>query len=270
MSVISCHIDNHVATLTLSNPAVGNALGKDFWHELPLVAKSLQANPEVRAVVLIGEGKHFCVGIDLPFAQATFMGPADEARRQQRIADIEAMQDGLQALEKLDMPVIAAIHGACIGAGIELASCADIRLCTQDAVFALKEIQLGIIPDLGGLQRLPRQVPHGVARELAFTGRNFTATEAMQWQWVNHCYETCDALHEAAQTMAKQIAGYAPRAMVHIKRSLSDATLANDLHDMRALIAPQVDYCIAEDMVETLSAGQEKRTPSFKARTIKS
>lgn len=270
MSVISCQIDNHVATLTLSNPKVGNALGEAFWRDLPSVAAELQQNPDVHAVVIVGEGKHFCVGIDLPFAQATFIGPANAEQRAQRVAAIENMQDGLQAIEKLDVPVIAAIHGACIGAGVELATCADIRLCTQDAVFALKEIQLAIIPDLGGLQRLPRQLAAGIARELAYTGRNFSAAEALQWQWVNNTYADIDSLYSAAHTLAAEMATYAPRAMRHIKRSLADTAIAQDIEDMRALIAPQLDECISVDMVEMLRANQEKRPATYTPRPVKS
>jgi enoyl-CoA hydratase len=269
MSVISCHIDNHIATLALSNPKVGNALGEAFWRDLPKVAAELQQNADVHAVVIVGEGKHFCVGIDLPFAQATFIGPATAEQRAERVAAIENMQDGLQAIEKLDVPVIAAIHGACIGAGVELATCADIRLCTQDAVFALKEIQLAIIPDLGGLQRLPRQLAAGIARELAYTGRNFSAAEALQWQWVNNTFADIESLHAAAQALATELAAYAPRAMRHIKRSLSDTAIAQDLEDMRILIAPQVDECIAIDMVEMLRATQEKRPAAFTPRPVK-
>jgi len=267
--VISCHIDKNIATLQLSKPSVGNALGADFWKEFPLAIEQLQRDPEVHAVVITGEGKHFCVGIDLKFAQQVFVGPTDEAGRRQRIQEIEAMQDAFQALEKLDVPVIAAIHGACIGAGVELASSADIRLCTQDAVFSVKEIQLGIIPDLGGLQRLPRQLPQGVARELAFTGRNFSAKEALQWHWVNNSFSSEEELYQAAYSMAGQIASYAPRAMQHIKRSLADATINTDHSDMRALIEPQVDECISVDMIEAMQAAQEKRPAKFPKRTIK-
>lgn len=269
MSVISCHIDNHVATLKLNNPRVGNALGEAFWREFPEVVSQLQSNSDVHVVVLIGEGKHFCVGIDLPYAQELFGGPSDDSLRQRRIHEIEAMQDAFQALQSLDVPVIAAIHGACIGAGVELASCADIRLCTQDASFALKEIQLAIIPDLGGLQRLPRQLPAGVARELAMTGRNFSATEAQHWYWVNNTFEDIQGLHTAAHAMAQQMATYAPRAMRHIKRSLSDEAIAQDLKDMRVLIEPQIDECITIDMFEAMRAMQEKRPAKFPPRPIK-
>lgn len=268
MSVISCHIEQNIANVTLTNAAVGNALGRAFWDEFPPLIAALQNNPEVHVVVLTAEGKHFCVGIDLPFAQSVFLGPGDEAVRQHRIDEIIAMQDVFHALETLDVPVIAAIHGACIGAGVELASCADIRLCSQDAMFALKEIQLAIIPDLGGLQRLPRQLPHGVARELAFTGRNFSASEAQQWQWVNQCYPDQDSVHSAAQHMAKQMAAFAPRAMRHIKRSMVEADAAHDLQAMRDLITPQVDECITVDMREALQAAAEKRPAQFPKRPV--
>ncbi len=270
MSVISCHIEHNIAKVTLTNPAVGNALGRAFWDEFPALIEALQHNPEVHVLVLTAEGKHFCVGIDLPFAQSEFLGPGDETIRQHRIDEIIAMQDAFQALETLDVPVIAAIHGACIGAGIELASCADIRLCSQDAMFALKEIQLAIIPDLGGLQRLPRQLPQGVARELALTGRNFSATDAQQWHWVNQCLPDRDSLQSAALQMAKQMAAFAPRAMRHIKRSMVEADAANDLRAMRDLIAPQVDECISVDMREALQAAAEKRPAQFPKRPVNS
>ncbi|HSG61825.1 MAG TPA: enoyl-CoA hydratase-related protein [Pseudomonadales bacterium] len=269
MSVISCHIDNHIATLTLNNPRVGNALGQAFWQEFPTAVAALQANPDVHVVILKGEGKHFCVGIDLPYAQTLFSGPSDDTIRQRRIDDIKAMQEAFQSLEHLDIPVIAAVHGACIGAGVELASCADIRLCTQDATFALKEIQLAIIPDLGGLQRLPRQMPLGIARELAMTGRNFSAAEAHQWYWVNKTFEDVEGLHHAALQMAQQMAACAPRAMRHIKRSLSDNAIAQDLEGMRALIEPQIDECITVDMFEAMRAMQEKRPANFPPRPTK-
>jgi enoyl-CoA hydratase len=210
-----------VATVTLTGTGAGNAMGGLVWSELPAVFEALDANPAARAVVLRGAGDCFSVGLDLrwyiPRYRRLVRGEGPEVA--QRLLDEATwMQDAIGALPASRLPVVVAVHGSCVGAGLDLAAAGDIRLASADAVFSLREVRIGIVADLGVLQRLPRIVGAGHTRELALTGRDVPADEARSMGLVTKVLATPSALFEEAAAVATTIAGYPPQTVAGIKR----------------------------------------------------
>jgi enoyl-CoA hydratase len=211
-----------VATVTLSGTGAGNAMGGLVWSELPSVFDALDANQAVRAVVLRGAGDCFSVGLDLRWYIPRYRrlvragtGP-DVAQR--LLDEATWMQDALGAVSASRLPVVAAVHGRCVGVGLELVAACDIRLASADAVFSLPEVRLGIVADLGVLQRLLRIVGAGHTRELALTGRDVPAAEARSMGLVTKVLATSQALFAEARAVAERIAGHPPRTVHGIKQ----------------------------------------------------
>ena len=211
-----------VATVTLSGTGAGNAMGGLVWSELPSVFEALDANQAVRAVVLRGAGDCFSVGLDLrwyiPRYRRLVRGGEGADVAQRLLDEATWMQDALGAVSASRLPVVAAVHGRCIGVGLELVAACDIRLASADAVFSLPEVRLGIVADLGVLQRLLRIVGAGHTRELALTGRDVPAAEARSMGLVTKVLATAEALFEEARAVAGRIAGYPPHTVSGIKQ----------------------------------------------------
>lgn len=225
-----------VATVTLTGTAAGNAMGGLVWSELPSVFEALDANPAARSVVLRGAGDCFSVGLDLrwyiPRYRRLVRGEAADVA--QRLLDEATwMQDAIGSLPASRLPIVVAVHGGCIGAGLDLAAAGDIRLASADAVFSLREVRIGIVADLGVLQRLPRIVGAGHTRELALTGRDVPAAEARSMGLVTKVLATPSALFEEADAVATTIAGYPSQTVAGIKQVVErtqDMPLAEGLH----------------------------------------
>jgi enoyl-CoA hydratase len=211
-----------VATVTLSGTGAGNAMGGLVWSELPSVFEALDANQAVRAVVLRGAGDCFSVGLDLrwyiPRYRRLVRGGEGADVAQRLLDEATWMQDALGAVSASRLPVVAAVHGSCVGVGLELVAACDIRLASADAVFSLPEVRLGIVADLGVLQRLLRIVGAGHTRELALTGRDVPAAEARSMGLVTKVLATPEALFEKARAVAGRIAGYPPHTVSGIKQ----------------------------------------------------
>jgi enoyl-CoA hydratase len=193
-------------------------MSEPMWYEIEQAMEWLDETPEARVGVLVGRGKYFTSGIDL----ALLMG----GRRQDRgrlttAAAREAappdprLQDTLTSIERCRKPVLAAIHGACIGGGIDLITACDMRYCSADAWFTVREIDVGMTADVGTLQRLPGLIGEGMARELAYTGRRVDGAEAQEMRLVNRCFDTAEALHagvmEIGANHRRQVAAGDPR-----------------------------------------------------------
>jgi enoyl-CoA hydratase len=211
-----------VAVVTLTGTGAGNAMGGLVWSELQPVFESLDANPAVRAVVLRGAGESFSVGLDLrwyiPRYRRLVRGGDAPAVARRLLDEATWMQDAIGALPASRLPVVVAVHGSCVGAGLDLAAAGDIRLASADAVFSLREVRIGIVADLGVLQRLPRIVGAGHTLELALTGRDVPADEARSMGLVTKVLATPSALFEEAEAVATTIAGYPPQTVAGIKR----------------------------------------------------
>jgi len=181
--VLTLEVEGHVATLWLNRPAARNAMGRAFWNDLPLAAAAVEALPDVRVLVIAARGPHFTVGLDLKEMGGSLMqGGSKAASRAAGNAvsfrEVRRMQDSVSSVARLSVPVIAAVHGYCIGGGVDLITACDIRLCSNDAQFSVREAKVAIVADIGTLQRLPRIVSAGHVAELAFTGKDIDSDRA--------------------------------------------------------------------------------------------
>lgn len=214
-----------VVELTMNRPEKANGMSPEFWTELPEIMAALDADTTVRAVVLTGAGKNFTGGMDLSVFQGLIgMLQAEPGRAAYEMRqNVLKYQSTFNALENTRLPVIAAIHGACIGGGIDMISACDIRLASADAYFSIEEINIGMTADVGTLQRLPKAMPMGIVTELAMTGRRFTAAEAHGWYMINAIHPDAAAVRTAALEMAAEIASKSPLAIAGVKKSVTFA-----------------------------------------------
>lgn len=256
-----------VAEVVLTGPGKGNAMGPAFFGELPSVFAELDADDEVRAVVVRGEGGVFTYGLDLRAAAATLMPLVSQEslakERTQLMKLIQAWQRGFDMVERCSKPVIAAVAGPCIGGGVDLAAACDIRLCSRDARFSVREVKLAIVADLGSLQRLPRIIGHGHTRELAFTGKDIDAERALQIGLVNDVLDDEAALLSRAREMAREIAENPPLVVQGIKQVLSFGEERRTLEGERFVSVWNAAFLASRDLTEAMTAFLEKRPPRF-------
>ena len=256
-----------VLTLTLLGPGKGNAMGPQFWDELPRAIDAITAMDEVRAVVVRGSGDHFSYGLDLPQMMprlAEMTGGGQMADKRRELMDmIRQMQSGFQKMHESPKPFIAAVHGWCIGGGLNMISAADIRLCSAEAKFSLREAKLAITPDIGGLQWLPRIVGEGITREMAFTAADYDAPFALRTGLVNHVFDTPDELFTKAHEMAVQIADNAELAVQGAKNVLNyglDKSIEAGLQYVAVWNSSQLQ---SPDFSEAMQATAERRKAAF-------
>lgn len=222
----SVTVADHVATLVFTNAKRSNAMGEAFWTEFPQAIKELAAQGDTRALVIYGEGDHFSAGIDLAMFQSPTLAPAlanlqSAEGKDHLLQVITRMQDAFTAIEKAPFPVIAAIHGVCLGAGLDLAAACDFRYACSSASFAIEEINLGIMADLGSLQRLPLIMPAGLVREMAFTGMRIASDRALSSGLVNAVYPLKDDLIKFVMQTAQVMASKSTKAASATKQSLN-------------------------------------------------
>lgn len=261
---LQLQFDQHVATVSLNRPDKANSMNATLWAELQACFEWLDQEPSVRVVILAGNGNHFCAGLDLAMFGGLRGASAEPARRAEHLRrTILRLQDNLSALEKCRKPVLAAIHRTCIGGGVDLVCCADMRYATQDAYFAIREIDLGMTADVGTLQRLPRLIPDGVVRELAYTGRNMDAEEARELGFVNRVFEDRDTLMREVMAIAQSIAAKSPLAVRGSKEMLlysRDHPVADSLNYIATWNAGMLSEA---DLQAGLQAQLEKRQASY-------
>ena len=264
-TTLSLSIEQHVAHVQLCRPAELNTMNLAFWHELPALLKHIELDTEVRVLVISSQGKHFSAGMDLSvFSKMgqSFVGePARRAERTRRL--VLELQASFNALEKLRIPVLVAVQGGVIGGALDMICAADSRYCTQDAFFCIKETQLGMTADLGTLQRLPHLISQGLARELAYTGRNMLAQEAKDSGLVNQVFADQAAMLDAVMAIAQQIVVNSPMAVAGCKAMLNysrDHSLSDSLDYMATWQAGMFQM---PDVQEAMAAAQQKRAPEF-------
>lgn len=257
--------DNHVVEICLNRPQAINSMNTDFWNELPAIIDALDSKAVARVIILSSKGKHFTAGMDLEVLSNMGGNPDDEpARRAEQTRRwILSLQNTFTQLETARMPIISAIQGACIGGGVDMVCATDMRFCTANAYFNIKETELGITADVGTLQRIQHVMPSGLARELAYTSRNLGAEEALACGFVNKVYETQEEMLDAVRALATDIARHSPMAVHGTKKMLNysrDHSVQDSLNHMATW---QSGMLQVPDVQEAMQAGAEKRTPKF-------
>ncbi|MEU8418077.1 crotonase/enoyl-CoA hydratase family protein [Amycolatopsis japonica] len=265
---LKVEIDGHVAEVTLLGPSKGNAMGPDFWRELPIVFRALDADPQVRAVVLTGSGKHFSYGLDLPAMMPSWGemlgGDALAGPRTKFLDEVRTLQASVSSVAECRKPVIAAISGWCIGGGVDVIAAADIRLASADAKFSVREVKVAIVADLGSLQRLAPIIGEGHLRELALTGKDIDAARAEKIGLVNDVYADQDALLAEARKLAAEIATNPPLVVQGTKNVLSANTERQVADGLRYVSAWNAAFLPSKDLGEAVQAFLERRAPEFK------
>ncbi len=257
----------HVGFVTLNRAEKRNALNLAVWNALDEAVGSAESDAEARVVILRGNGKSFCAGLDLsPDNEiiSTITGATGARQKSEFFKLVKRAQEIYTRLEYLTRPTIAAIHGHCLGAGLELVLCCDIRLCSKDTAFALPEATLAMITDVGGLQRLPRVVGPGHAREIAYRGHRFDAEKALRINLVNDVYDDKETLDRKALEMAEEISGNPPLAVQGTKEVFlfQEQMGLNESLDYNAARSAMI--VPSEDLGEAVSAYLQRRKGEFK------
>ncbi|APR74981.1 Enoyl-CoA hydratase [Minicystis rosea] len=263
--MISVAIDRHVATVSILKTTMPPA----FFYELEAAFRALAKDAEVRAVVIRSAVKAFSYGLDLPAAfqeHGQLFAGGGAANRAALLATIRSLQGTITAVADSPVPVIAAIHGACIGGGLDLAAACDVRLASADAKISLREVKVAIVADLGSLQRLPPIIGAGQTRELAFTGKTIDAARALRIGLVNEVYATQEELFAAAEAMAREIAQNPPLTVRGIKDVLRAGEGKSVAEGLEYVATYNAAFLASEDLGEAMAAFIEKREPRYKGR----
>jgi enoyl-CoA hydratase len=268
--VLTIEVDGHVATLWLDRPEKRNAMGPDFWADLPVAMAALGADPNVRVVVLAARGTHFSVGLDLT-AMPGIAGPGDPngarpsaaSRAAHARREIVRLQASISSVADCPVPVIAAIQGWCIGGGVDLISACDIRLASADAQFSVREAKIAIVADVGSLQRLPAIIGKGQVAELAYTGKDITAHRAAAIGLVNDVSADADTVVADARTMAAEIAGNSPLAVQGTKAVLAAGEGRSVADGLDYVATWNAAFLSSDDLLEAMAAFVEKRPGTF-------
>jgi enoyl-CoA hydratase len=258
--------DQHIATVSFNRPTKANSLPESAWEEMHQIFDRLHEDPEVRVIILTGEGKNFCAGIDLETLMGLqrFEEISCEGRKREKLRHfIFKLQAAITAIEDCRKPVLAAIHGACLGGGVDIVAACDMRYCTEDAYFAIKEIDLGLVADIGTLQRLPKILHPGIVAEMAYTGRKVGGPEATAIGLTNRTFATHGELLAAVTEIATTIAKKSPLCIRGTKEMLlysRDHSVADSLNYMTAWNASML---LSNDLKEAFMAALEKRDGVF-------
>ncbi len=263
---LSVTLEDHIATVRLNRPEKANAMNATMWEEIRKAFQWVDETPEARVAILQAEGKLFTAGIDLQMLMGMnvqIQNECDGRTREGLRRVILNLQDTLTSMERCRKPVLAAIHGACVGGGIDMITCADMRYASADAYFTIKEIDIGMTADVGTLQRLPKLIGDGMARELAYTGRKVSAEEAREMHLVNRVFESREALHAGVREIAATIAAKSPLSIRGTKEMINyarDHTVADGLNYIATWNAAML---MSKDLSEAMMANASKRAPVF-------
>ncbi len=265
--VLTIERNGGVATLWLDRPTERNAMGPELFDDLPRLMDELGKDKTVRAIVVAARGEAFSVGLDLKaFGPALVSGFGEGGGAENAKKTVEAarhMQTAMSAAAVCPKPVIAAIHGYCIGAGLDLITACDIRIASEDAIFSVRETRMAMVADLGTLQRLPRIIDPGWVAELAFTGRDFDASEALEMGLVSHAYPDAETTVKAALDLASEIAAQSPQAVQGVKAVLRAGQSQTIEKGLEYVAMWSGAYLHSDDLREAVTAFLEKRDPKF-------
>ena len=264
LTSFSLSITHHVAHLVLNRPEAMNTMHPTFWRELDEVLAQLNKSGEARALVVSSTGKHFSAGMALEtFGGAITMDDQSPEGRAAIFDLLTDMQATFTRIESLRIPVIMAIQGGCIGGAVDMVTTACVRYATADAFFCIQEINIGMVADVGTLQRLPKLIPFAVVKEMAYTGRRLPAAKALTYGLVNEVFDTPEAMLAAAMLCAKEIASKPPVAIWGTKQAVSyarDHSVEDSLRQMGWL---QGAIWSNAHVRESITAMKEKRAGAF-------
>jgi enoyl-CoA hydratase len=254
-----------VAIVELARPDKLNAMDAAMFGAIGDTFRTIGRDPAVRAIVVAGQGRHFTAGLDLDYASRQFPPAGDPGRAAEaRLRHIEWLQDAFTAVEQARVPVVAAVHGACVGAGVDLVAACDLRVASSDSFFQIAEVDVAITADLGTLQRLSHLIPHGVLRELTYTGRQLGAEEAERLGLVNGLAADREAALEAAMSLAQTIAAKSPLAIAGAKRSLNYSRGRPVEEGLRDVAQWNAATLVSADLQEAIRARLGRTEPSFR------
>jgi enoyl-CoA hydratase len=261
------HVEAHIAHLQLNQPERLNTMNPGFWRDLDAALAHVSTNGDIRVLLISSSGKHFSAGMALEtFANPDFapqdQSPEGRAALSEFLWD---MQNVFTRIEQLRIPAIAAIQGGCIGGALDMVCCACMRYATQDAFFCVQEINIGMVADLGSLQRLPKLLPMALVKELAYTGRRWPASAALAQGFINGIYESQQAMLDAAMRTAQEIADKPPIAIWGSKQALDFARDHSVQDSLRQMGWLQAGIWSNRHVMESVNATQQKRPGNFSA-----
>jgi len=271
--ILSIEREGHVATVWLDRPEARNAMGRAFWDDLVLAMADVSDDSEVRAVLIAARGPHFSVGLDLKEMGSILAGgqgggtgaaPSMAARARGARAAVLILQHSINVVAACPKPVVAAVHGYCIGGGVDLIAACDIRVCSTDAVFSVREAKVAIVADLGSLQRLPHIIGSGHLAELAYTGKDIDAARARAIGLVNDIYDGgAEGVLAAGRALAEEIAANSPIAVQGTKAVLAANDGRTVAEGLEYVATWNAGMLASDDLTEAMAAFMEKRPPNF-------
>jgi enoyl-CoA hydratase len=274
--VLSIEQHDAVATVWLDRPEARNAMGPELWNDLPRAMQAVGEDTDVRAVVVAARGPHFSVGLDLKAMGGLLSGsgeaggasaaPSMAARARKARSEVLRLQASITAVEACPKPVMAAVHGYCIGGGVDLIAACDIRLASADAVFSVREAKVAIVADLGSLQRLPGIIGAGHLAELAYTGKDIDAARAKEIGLINDVSADAESVQAAAAALAAEIAANSPIAVQGTKAVLAANDGRTVGEGLEYVATWNAGMLASDDLVEAMTAFMERRPPKFTGR----
>lgn len=254
-------IEQHIARVVFNRPDRANALNQKAWDEMKAIFEELDENEDIRVIVLSGNGKHFCAGIDLELLMnvAQFAQKCEGRKREKLRKKVLELQAPINAVEQCSKPVIAAVHGGCIGGGVDIISACDMRYSTEDAFFTIKEIDMGMVADLGTLQRLPKIIPQGIAREMAYTGRHVSGREAEQIGLTNRSFPDAETMLTEVMKIAQLIAAKSPLSIRGTKAILNHSRDHSVVDGLDYMATWNAAMLLSDDLMEAFQAKMQKR-----------
>ena len=261
-------INNSIAHIRFNRPEKRNSMNEDFWRLFPKEVEELDDSGEIRALIVSSTGPHFSAGIDLSmFKDDVVEHETNQELGRSRgyfIQQLKFLQRAASCLEDARFPVVAAVQGGCIGGGIDLITAADIRLCTKDAFFLIEEINVGLAADIGTIQRLPKIIPAGIAREWTMMGEKISAERAKEVGLVSSLHESHEEMIDSAFEMAEKLASKTPLAMWVTKEVLNysrDHSVKEGLDNVALWNAATLHK---EDVMTTMMSKMQKKKPEYR------
>ena len=261
-------IDNSIAHIRFNRPEKRNSMNEDFWTMFPKEVEQLDDSGEIRALIVSSTGPHFSAGIDLSmFKDDIVENETDNEMGRSRgyfLQQLRFLQNAVSCLEAARFPVVTAVQGGCIGGGIDLITAADIRICTNDAFFLIEEINVGLAADIGTIQRLPKIIPAGIAREWTMLGEKVSADRAKEVGLVSSLHDNHEEMMKNAFEIAEKLASKTPLAMWVTKETLNysrDHTVKESLENVALWNAATLHK---EDVMSTMMSKMQKKKPEYR------